>query len=140
MIHSDLKRFCLFVFTVAFGLFSVTDSAHAGGRFGGQQAVGGVVVDAAGVVRAATIEDRQQMANALQNANRALPGDLQQEAEMRMISLKGLQAAVTESKQSGKESDFRGNVFAGLLTLGYRRLQTFQGDHPHLCFLLQITW
>lgn len=119
MIHSDLKRFCLFVFTVAFGLFSVTDSAHAGGRFGGQQAVGGVVVDAAGVVRAATIEDRQQMANALQNANRALPGDLQQEAEMRMISLKGLQAAVTESKQSGKDIPSEVRFLAGLQRIEY---------------------
>lgn len=119
MIHSDLKRFCLFVFTVAFGLFSVTDSARAGGRFGGQQAVGGVVVDAAGVVRAATLEDRQQMANALQNANRALPGDLQKKAEMRMISLKGLQAAVAESKQSGKDIPSEVRFLAGLQRIAY---------------------
>ena len=108
-----------FVFTVAFGLFSVTDSARAGRRFGGQQAVGGVVVDAAGVVRAATLEDRQQMANALQNANRALPGDLQQEAEMRMISLKGLQAAVAESKQSGKDIPSEVRFLAGLQRIAY---------------------
>ena len=119
MIHSDLKRFCLFVFTVAFGLFAVTDSARAGGRFGGQQAVGGVVVDAAGVVRAATLEDRQQMANALQNANRALPGDLQKKAEMRMISLKGLQAAVAESKQSGKDIPSEVRFLAGLQRIAY---------------------
>ena len=89
------------------------------GRFGGQQAVGGVVVDAAGVVRAATLEDRQQMANALQNANRALPGDLQQEAEMRMISLKGLQAAVAESKQSGKDIPSEVRFLAGLQRIAY---------------------
>ena len=48
-----------------------------------------------------------------------LPGDLQQEAEMRMISLKGLQAAVAESKQSGKDIPSEVRFLAGLQRIAY---------------------
>src|SRR6056300_1542106 len=76
VIHSDSKRFSIVIATLSLGVLSLATALHAGLSFGSRgRTVGGVVIDPAGMVRAATIEDRQELANQLQNANQVLQGD-----------------------------------------------------------------
>ncbi len=79
-------------------------SAHAqvGGGFGGQRAVGGVVIDSEGVLRSATLDQRQASLQELRQAIGQPQGDLAEPAELRMISLAKLQQAMEACAASGK--------------------------------------
>jgi len=120
VIHSDSKRFSIVIATLSLGVLSLATALHAGLSFGSRgRTVGGVVIDPAGMVRAATIEDRQELANQLQNANQVLQGDLRDAADLRMISLKGLQAAISESHATGKAIPAEVEYMAGLQRIEY---------------------
>lgn len=120
MIHSDSKRISIVLATLSLGVLSLATALHAGLSFGSRgRTVGGVVIDPAGMVRAASLEDREELANQLQNANQVLNGDLREAAEMRMVSLKGLQAAVAESHAAGKEIPAEVEFMAGLQRIEY---------------------
>ncbi len=82
-------------------LLAASPSLQAGGGFGGNRAVGGVMIDANGVVRSATPAEKQELANLMRAAVDAPQGDMDKDTEMRMISLKGLQEAISESRQTG---------------------------------------
>lgn len=120
MIHSDSKRISIVLATLSLGVLCLATALHAGLSFGSRgRTVGGVVIDPAGMVRAASLEDREELANQLQNANQVLNGDLREAAEMRMVSLKGLQAAVAESHAAGKEIPAEVEFMAGLQRIEY---------------------
>ena len=120
MIHSDSKRISIVLATLSLGVLSLATALHAGLSFGQRgRSVGGVVIDPAGMVRAASLEDRQELANQLQNVNQIINGDLREAAEMRMVSLKGLQAAVAESHAAGKEIPAEVEFMAGLQRIEY---------------------
>ena len=91
-------------------------SAHAqiGGGFGGQRAVGGVVIDASGVLRSATLDQRQNTLKELRQAIAQPQGDLVQPAEMRMISLAKLQQAMEECAANGKPLNDEMRYLAGI--------------------------
>lgn len=73
-------------------------TVHAGLLGGGnQRSVGGVIIDGAGVVRDANVDEKQELANMLRAQMDPIAGDLKEADDMRMISLKGLQQAITES-------------------------------------------
>jgi hypothetical protein len=81
----------------------VTSSARAQvGLGGGQRAVGGVVIDSAGVLRSATLDQRQASLQELRQAIGQPQGDFAQPAELRMISLSKLQQAMEERAASGQ--------------------------------------
>ena len=77
-------------------------SAHAQVGFGQQRAVGGVVIDSSGVLRSATLDQRQAALKEMRQAIGQPQGDLAQPAELRMISLSKLQQAMEECAASGK--------------------------------------
>ncbi len=123
MIHSDLKRFSIITSSLTIGVLSLATVLNAGLGGGGFQqggrSVGGVVIDATGMVRAATVEDQQELANEIKNLNRIPQGDLREATDMRMVSLKGLQAAITESHAAGKEIPAEVEYMAGLQRIEY---------------------
>ncbi len=87
------------VFATAY--FTPFAQAQIGG-FGQQQAVGGVIIDSNGVLRSATLDQRQATLKELREAIGQPQGDLAQPAELRMISLSKLQQAMEECAASGK--------------------------------------
>lgn len=97
-----LKRF---VAGLALALLCLITSVSAGLGLGGRRSVGGVMVDARGVVRAATVEEQQELGNLLREMTAPAAGDLAEASALRMISLKGLQSAIVESKQTGDIPD-----------------------------------
>jgi hypothetical protein len=92
--------------------------AGFGGGQGGNN-VGGVSIDPAGVVRAATVQENQELVNLLRNEATAPAGDLAEAAELRMVSLAGLQDAVREVRQSGGRLPAEIRYLAGLTAIHY---------------------
>lgn len=92
----------------------VPTSAHA--QFGGgfQRNVGGVMVDAEGVLRSATLDQRQaDLALLRQRVGRPV-GEIAEAAPMRMISLAKLQQAIEEHTVGGKPLSDEIRYLAGL--------------------------
>ena len=119
MIQSDLKRFSIVVTSLSLGVLCFVSALHAGLGFGNRQSVGGVVIDASGIVRTATPDERQELANLVREGLEPLQGDLREATEMRMLSLKGLQQAVLESHQSGQSVPDEVEFLAGLQRIEY---------------------
>lgn len=99
------KRLTRFFAGLSIALLCVATTLHAGIGGVGRRSVGGVMIDGKGVVRAATIEEQKELGNLVKEMTAPAAGDLAAAADMRMISLKGLQAAIVESKQTGSIPD-----------------------------------
>jgi len=89
--------------------------------FNGNQGsqVGGVSIDPAGVVRTATVDENQALVNALRNQTRVPRGDLAHPAELRMVSLAGLQEAIRDVRASGGRLPTEIQFMAGLTSIDY---------------------
>lgn len=115
-----LAPVCLLV-PIALGLVCVVTSVSAGlvGGGGGGRAVGGVIIDAAGVVRTATADEKQQIADMMRQHLAPAEGELDKAAELRMISLSGLQQAIVASDQTGEPMADEVEFLAGLQRIDY---------------------
>lgn len=116
----DLTRNRLtgFIALLSFAVICVASSLHAG-IVGNNRSVGGVVVDGAGVVRAATVAERQELAEFVRAGLGPLAGDLGEAADLRMISLKGLQQAISDCRESGAMVPDEVEFLAGLQRIRY---------------------
>lgn len=92
---------------------------NGGGFFGRQNNVGGVIVDAGGVVRSATLAERQQHLAALRQVVKAGSGELAQATPLRMISLKGLQQAIAQALADDQALSDEVRLLAGLQRIEY---------------------
>ncbi len=112
------NRLICLIASLSLAVIGLATTLHAG-IAGNQRSVGGVTIDATGVVRAATIAERQEFADFVRQGLDPLTGDLGKAAELRMISLKGLQQAITESRQSGAMVPDEVEFLAGLQRIQY---------------------
>lgn len=110
---------CTSAFAILF-LFGLTSNALAqNGGFGQQQAVGGVIVDSKGVIRSATVDERNESLAAMRQAFPAAVGELAQASKLRMISLSNLQSVLVASKESGVPLADEIRFLAGLQRIEY---------------------
>ena len=99
-----------------------------GGNFFGNQ-VGGVAVDANGIVNMAPVKILQGQADLLRKQVRPGNQDLRQATEMRMVSLKGLEKAVEKYMKDGKPGlPEEVRFLAGLQRIEYVFLRPEQND------------
>ncbi len=106
--------------TVSLGVMTLASVLDAGGLLGGRRrSVGGVSVDPSGLVRSATVEETTELRNLLRGALDAPRGEMAESTEMRMISLKGLQQAIVESRQTGGPLPDEIALLAGLQRVEY---------------------
>ncbi len=92
MAFKHLSRPICLVVTASVSVMVLAASLHAGiGGFGGNRSVGGVMIDASGIVRTATVQEQTDWAAIVRQRTVEAVGDLNEAAELRMISLKGLQ-------------------------------------------------
>ena len=88
------------------GLSALAASTTLAGLGGGlRSAVGGVSIDAGGVVRIATAEERLQMADSIRRHVDAPPAEAARSTARRVISLAGLQRAFDEQTTDGGLDD-----------------------------------
>lgn len=114
----DLKRFTRCVVLLSVGLLGLATTVHAGIGGLGRRSVGGVMIDAGGVVRAATVQEQQELANLVREMTAPADGELAEATELRMISLKGLQQAILASESTGTIPD-EVEFLAGLQRIEY---------------------
>lgn len=119
VIHSVSKRLTILVVTFSLGVLTLATVLEAGFGFRQPRQVGGVVIDGAGVVRTATAEERQELANLLREGIKPLEGDLREAAALRVVSLKGLQDQIVRSFQRGKPIPEEVEYLAGLRRIEY---------------------
>jgi Protein of unknown function (DUF1598) len=93
-----------------------------------QRAVGGVAVDADGVVSAPTIEDESQLAQVRETALADAPADLNLPAALRGVSLKQLEATVAKCRAEGQPLPEEVQFLAGLQRVEYVLVYPEQHD------------
>ncbi|MGB7325832.1 MAG: DUF1598 domain-containing protein [Rubripirellula sp.] len=105
---------------VGVGMLGAAISVHGGiTGIGSQRSVGGVMIDAAGVVRTATLDEKQDLANALRQHIVPAEGMLDDTTELRMISLAGLQKAILQRDMDGQPISEDIEFLAGLQRIDY---------------------
>ena len=93
-----------------------------------QQAVGGVAVDAEGVLRATTQEDSARLRELRNTAINKAPAELQAWTDLRSVSLKQLEAQLAESAANGSAIPEEVRYLAGLQRLQYVFVYPEQND------------
>lgn len=105
--------------------------ASAGIGLGQNQAVGGVIIDPDGNVRAATAAEQATMAGMLKQAVGQPVGDLADSTAHRVISLNGLQNALRETHESGSKLSEELSFLVGM-----QRIETVVVDEENHDLLL----
>ncbi|QDT11861.1 DUF1598 domain-containing protein [Stieleria marina] len=95
-------------------------TVHGGGfNNNNGRAVGGVMIDASGIVRTATVDEKMDLANVMRGVVDQPQGEMAEVAELRMISLRKLQAAISESRKDGAPLPESISFLAGLQRIQY---------------------
>jgi hypothetical protein len=89
------------------------------GGFGNNNAVGGIMIDASGMVRSATLDERAVLLSRLRTAVVEPQGEMAEATELRMVSLKKLQAAMRHELQTGDTMPEAMQFLAGLQRVEY---------------------
>lgn len=113
----SLARFMIAIAMSCLFTFASQATAQFGGGFGNN--VGGVSIDPGGVVRAATLQENQELVNLLRNELDAPAGDLTTAADLRMVSLSGLQEAIADVRATGAQLPSEIRNMAGLTGIDY---------------------
>ncbi len=114
---------------ISIGVLCLAASVHGGlSGFGSQRSVGGVMIDASGVVRTATADEKQELAGMMRQNAFAADGELDEAAELRMISLSGLQAAIAKCDHDGRPIPQDIEFLAGLQRVDYVFVDTDKHD------------
>lgn len=125
----NLHRLVRLITTLSLGVIMLATTLYAGiAGFGSRRSVGGVMIDASGVVRTATAQERQELANLVQQSVEPLTGDLREAVDMRMISLAGLQKAIIDSHEAGQVVPDEVEFLAGLQRIEYVFVDTERHD------------
>ncbi len=93
-----------------------------------QRAVGGVAIDADGVVSVPSVEDEQALAEVRRNAQVDAPEELQKFTELRGVSLKQLEATLAECLAEGKPIPEAVRYLAGLQRVQFVLVYPEQND------------
>jgi hypothetical protein len=110
--------------TIAFVLAAITvtevQAQCCGGGRSRRQSVGGVMIDACGVLMTASADSRDELRQERVKAILAgLPGDINEPTELRKISLRMLDEAIAEQIATGKPLSMDMRFLAGLQNIRY---------------------
>ena len=110
----------LFRFTASIiAVLCMSASLQAGISGLNNRAVGGVLIDAEGIVRNATIAEQQELSNAARAALKQAEGEMDQATEIRMISLAKLQKHLQATREAGEPISSDVEFLAGLQRIEY---------------------
>ncbi|EMI44547.1 DUF1598 domain-containing protein [Rhodopirellula sp. SWK7] len=105
--------------TFVLSLSVASSTAEAGLGLGQSSAVGGVMIDPEGNVRAATPQEAKEMAELVRAAIQGPVGELAEVTDKRVISLARLQQALREMHETGGRIDDETAFLAGLQRIEY---------------------
>jgi hypothetical protein len=98
-------------------IFSVTEISHA--QFFDRGAVGGVKIDAEGVLSNPEVGELKQLQTAWQKGLQDVPKDLDAWTDLRFVSLRQLESQIAEARAAGKEIPDSVRFLAGLQRVKY---------------------
>ncbi|MDC0937188.1 DUF1598 domain-containing protein [Pirellulales bacterium] len=125
MAHRQLRAQCALL--TAAVLFSTAAPASAQ-FFGNQRSVGGVAIDANGVVAAPTIEDRRTLDKLHREIDVPVLKDLDKLVDLRAVSLRQLEAVVARRRAENRPIPDEVSFCAGLLRVEYVLVYPDRGD------------
>lgn len=129
---SSRKRNWLFGFSIALALVvaatTISHSIAGFGGFGNNNQVGGIMIDAAGLVRSATEDERSTFLSRLRMSVAQPQGEMAEAAELRMVSLKKLQEAMRNELQTGDSLPAEMQFLAGIQRIEYVFVYPEQND------------
>lgn len=99
----------------------------AGGFFN-NRAVGGVSIDAEGVLANPEVGSTEQLRNAWESFLEEVPGDIAQQSDLRFVSLRRVEAILAEKQEAGLPVPDEVMLMAGLLRVKYVLVYPEQGD------------
>ena len=108
-------------FVAALALFGLIDSSTSQvfGAVAAIRQVGGVMIDANGVLSNREVGTTAELVNARAKALQPTAGDLDRPSEMRKVSLRRLEAALAEALETGKPVSDEMRFLAGLQQIRY---------------------
>ena len=122
-------RVCRFAALASLAVLALASNRAQAQFVGGfSQAVGGISIDAEGVLKNAEPDDQKQLAKLRLQALAAVPGDLKQPAKMRKISLRRLEQAIGEHLREGTPLADEIRYLAGLQRIQYVFVYPEQND------------
>ena len=104
---------------VACALAALCSVTHAGNNNGRQSSVGGVSVDAAGVVKNSTVDVLNELRQLRLKAQTKVSDELAEKVELRKISLKRMMAEIKKAQDAGKEIPDEVRYLAGIQRIKY---------------------
>ncbi|WP_442481441.1 DUF1598 domain-containing protein [Aeoliella sp. SH292] len=113
-----VPRFPLLAMACVAVLFAQCQSTRAGG-FLRQNAVGGVSIDAEGVLANPEIGDPEKLNAAWQSGLEEVPGDIAKKSNLRFVSLRQLERIVAEKREAGLPVPDDVMLMAGLQRIQY---------------------
>lgn len=122
-----VNRCCCLSIAIAALLLAMETTTWAGG-FVRQNAVGGVSIDAQGVVSNPAMGDPERLAAAWNNGLAAVPGDLAEASELRFLSLRKIEALVAEKREAGLPIPDEVELLGGLQRVQYVLVYPQAGD------------
>ena len=90
-----------------------------GGGFFNQRSVGGVAINAEGVLEAPTVQDERELAQLREQTALNVPAALDEFTELRAVSLKQLEATLQECAKNGQPIPDEVKYLAGLQRVRY---------------------
>lgn len=118
-------RLCLLFFGC---LAAVIAPRFAAAQFFRGGAVGGIYIDAQGVVSAPEVGSREQLVAQWQAGLEPVPADLEKFTDLRMVSLRRLDAEIAKSRREQKSLPDAVQYLAGLQRVEYVLIYPEQGD------------
>jgi hypothetical protein len=110
-------------FLFAFGLVvagaAYAPRVEAGGGLFNQRSVGGVAINAEGVLEAPTVQDEQELAQLREQTPLKVPAALEEFTELRAVSLKQLEATLAQCAKDGQPIPEEVKYLAGLQRVRY---------------------
>jgi hypothetical protein len=113
---------------VLLGLLALIAPSFAGGLFGDRGAVGGIFIDAEGVVTAPEIGSREQLMAKWESGLQPIPDDFEKYTDLRMVSLRRLEQEIAKCRAEQKPLADSVRVLAGIQRVEYVLVYPEQGD------------
>ena len=126
LFHFATRRWCWFL-AAALCLALATDGQGGGGFIRGG-AVGGVKIDAEGVLANPTVSDLQDLQAAWQAGLEAIPGEMDDPSELRFVSLKHVEAEIARHRDALQPLPDAVTYLAGLQRVQYVLVYPEQND------------
>jgi hypothetical protein len=108
--------------------FSVENVNAQFNAFNGGQGVGGVLIDAEGVLRTLAPEEESKNLEQLRRTMAGAQGDLAKQTDLRLISLKGIQQILVDAQKAGKPIPEEVHCLGGLTRIDYVMLYPERQD------------